>query len=195
MVKQKYRLAVFIVVYRRTKNFFGNKKIKYLLLKRKKHWVGWEFPKGGVDKGESPRETAIRETKEECGQEGFDFKIDAVAAEVAGRKVVSCTLRPRPKASPISEDINQINKWLEEQPDIMTINRKREYNDIKELLAKWLNPEAEGEQETPAAPVAPTESAPAAQSDWVNDNQVTEQERASFTLNTSSSDKFDELFQ
>ena len=164
-------------------------------MKRKKHWVGWEFPKGGVDKGESPRETAIRETKEECGQEGFDFKIDAVAAEVAGRKVVSCTLRPRPKASPISEDINQINKWLEEQPDIMTINRKREYNDIKELLAKWLNPEAEGEQETPAAPVAPTESAPAAQSDWVNDNQVTEQERASFTLNTSSSDKFDELFQ
>jgi hypothetical protein len=77
----------------------------------------------------------------------------------------------------------------------MTINRKREYNDIKELLAKWLNPEAEEEQSSPAPPVAPTESAPAAPSDWVNDNQVTEQERASFTLNTSSSDKFDELFQ
>jgi hypothetical protein len=127
-------------------------------------------------------------------QEGFDFKIDAVAAEVAGRKVVSCTLRPRPKASPISEDINQINKWLEEQPDIMTINRKREYNDIKELLAKWLNPEAEGEQETPVVAPAPLPGTPPP-SDWVNDGQVTEQERASFTLNTSSSDKFDELFQ
>ena len=125
-------------------------------------------------------------------QDGFDFKIDAVAAEVAGRKVVSCTLRPRPKSSPISDDANLVNKWLEEQPDIMTINRKREYNDIKELLAKWLNPEAEEEQQTPAAPA---EAAPAAQSDWVNDNQVTEQERAAFTLNTSSSDKFDELFQ
>jgi hypothetical protein len=128
-------------------------------------------------------------------QDGFDFKIDAVQAEVAGRKVVSCTLRPRPKSSPISEDANQVNKWLEEQPDIMTINRKREYNDIKELLAKWLNPEAEEEQAAPAAPVATTEAAPAVQSDWVNDNQVTEQERAAFTLNTSSSDKFDELFQ
>jgi hypothetical protein len=128
-------------------------------------------------------------------QDGFDFKIDAVAAEVAGRKVVSCTLRPRPKSSPISEDANQVNKWLEEQPDIMTINRKREYNDIKELLAKWLNPDAEEEQAAPAAPVATTEAAPAVQSDWVNDNQVTEQERAAFTLNTSSSDKFDELFQ
>ena len=128
-------------------------------------------------------------------QDGFDFKIDAIAAEVAGRKVVSCTLRPRPKSSPISDDANLVNKWLEEQPDIMTINRKREYNDIKELLAKWLNPEAEEEQQTPAAPSSPTESAPAAQSDWVNDNQVTEQEKAAFSLNTNSSDKFDELFQ
>jgi hypothetical protein len=131
-------------------------------------------------------------------QEGFDFKIDAVAAEVAGRKVVSCTLRPRPKSSPISEDINLINKFLEEQPDIMTINRKREYNDIKELLAKWLNPEAEEEQSSPAAPAAPAapaEAAPATQSDWVNNNQVTEQEKTSFSLNVNSSDKFDELFQ
>jgi hypothetical protein len=129
-------------------------------------------------------------------QDGFDFKIDAVAAEVAGRKVVSCTLRPRPKSSPISEDANQVNKWLEEQPDIMTINRKREYNDIKELLAKWLNPEAEEEQpvDTPS-PTAIPANPPSTQSDWVNDNQVTEQERAAFTLNTSSSDKFDELFQ
>jgi hypothetical protein len=129
-------------------------------------------------------------------QDGFDFKIDAVAAEVAGRKVVSCTLRPRPKSSPISDDANQVNKWLEEQPDIMTINRKREYNDIKELLAKWLNPEAEEEQAAPAAPApTPADPLPEVQSDWVNDNQVTEQEKAAFSLNTNSSDKFDELFQ
>jgi len=129
-------------------------------------------------------------------QDGFDFKIDAVAAEVAGRKVVSCTLRPRPKSSPISDDANQVNKWLEEQPDIMTINRKREYNDIKELLAKWLNPEAEEEQAAPAAPApTPADPLPEVQSDWVNDNQVTEQEKATFSLNTNSSDKFDELFQ
>jgi hypothetical protein len=129
-------------------------------------------------------------------QDGFDFKIDAVAAEVAGRKVVSCTLRPRPKSSPISDDADLVNKWLEEQPDIMTINRKREYNDIKELLAKWLNPEAEEEQSvaTPAPTAIPTTPS-AVQSDWVNDNQVTEQEKAAFSLNTNSSDKFDELFQ
>lgn len=128
-------------------------------------------------------------------QDGFDFKIDAVNAEVAGRKVVSCTLRPRPKSSPISEDANLVNKWLEEQPDIMTINRKREYNDIKELLAKWLNPEAEDEQQAPAAPIAPAAPASEPQSDWTTEGQVTAEERAAFSLNTSSSDKFDELFQ
>ena len=129
-------------------------------------------------------------------QDGFDFKIDAVNAEVAGRKVVSCTLRPRPKSSPITEDAAALDKYLNEQPDIMTINRKREYNDIKELLAKWLNPEAEEEQQAPATTTATTtEAAPATQSDWVNENQVTEQERAAFSLNTNSSDKFDELFQ
>jgi len=126
--------------------------------------------------------------------DGFDFKIDAVHAEVANKKVVSCTLRPRPKSSPISDDANLVNKWLEEQPDIMTINRKREYNDIKELLAKWLNPEAEEEQQAPAAPATPAEAAPAAQSDWTKVGQVTEQERSAFTLNTKASDKFDELF-
>ena len=78
----------------------------------------------------------------------------------------------------------------------MTINRKREYNDIKELLAKWLNPEAEEEQAAPTTTTATTtEAESTTQSDWVNENQVTEQERAAFTLNTNSSDKFDELFQ
>ena len=122
-----------------------------------------------------------------------------MAAEVAGRKVVSCTLRPRPKASPISEDINQINKWLEEQPDIMTINRKREYNDIKELLAKWLNPEAEEEQAAPAAPAAPAptpaDPLPATSPEWDALAYAFPTEDKSFSLNTNSSDKFDELFQ
>lgn len=74
MVKQRYRKAIFIVVYRRTKNIFGSKIIKYLLLNRKKHWTGWEFPKGGIDGKENSFETIEREVFEECGQKGFDFR-------------------------------------------------------------------------------------------------------------------------
>jgi 8-oxo-dGTP pyrophosphatase MutT (NUDIX family) len=74
MVKEKYRKAVFIVVYRKIKSIFGREKVKYLLLKRKKHWIGWEFPKGGIDGRERAIETAKREIFEECGQKGSNLK-------------------------------------------------------------------------------------------------------------------------
>lgn len=61
-MKPEYRKSVFVVVY-----FKQDNKIKYLLLKRKLHWKGWEFPKGGVDNNESEEETARREVKEETG--------------------------------------------------------------------------------------------------------------------------------
>lgn len=64
MKNKSFRPAVFVVVYR-----FNEKDSKplYLILKRKKHWIGWEFVKGGIDKGESKLQTANREVKEEAG--------------------------------------------------------------------------------------------------------------------------------
>jgi|SRR3989344_6426265 len=60
---EKYRKSVFVVVYRRTP-----KGIRYLLLKRKLHWRGWEFPKGGVNPKEKMQDAVKRELKEETGQ-------------------------------------------------------------------------------------------------------------------------------
>jgi len=58
----KYRRAVFIVTYSRTK-----KGVEYLVLKRKLHWKGWEFPKGGIDFLETKRQAVKRELFEETG--------------------------------------------------------------------------------------------------------------------------------
>ena len=60
---KKYRKGVFMVTYRKEKN-----KIYYLVLKRKLHWKGWEFPKGGIEKEESLLNAAKREIEEETGQ-------------------------------------------------------------------------------------------------------------------------------
>ena len=44
---KKYRKAVFVVVYSKTP-----KGVEYLILKRKKHWKGWEFTKGKIERFE-----------------------------------------------------------------------------------------------------------------------------------------------
>ena len=70
MKSKNLRPAVFIVVYAKTP-----KGIEYLLLKRKLHWKGWEFPKGKIEKGESKEQTARREAHEETGLKILKSKI------------------------------------------------------------------------------------------------------------------------
>lgn len=61
--KDKYRRAIFGVTYYIT----PEKKIEYIILKRKKHWKGWEFPKGKIEKFETKKMAAKREVSEETG--------------------------------------------------------------------------------------------------------------------------------
>jgi len=65
----KYRQAVFIATYAKT-----NEGIKYLILKRRHHWRGWEFPKGGINFSESKKSTVRREILEETGRKTLKVK-------------------------------------------------------------------------------------------------------------------------
>ncbi len=69
MQKEKYRKAVFIVAYAKTK-----KGIEYLLLRRKLHWKGWEFSKGAIKFSEEKKKAVKRELKEETGLEPIKIK-------------------------------------------------------------------------------------------------------------------------
>lgn len=62
-MNKKYRKGIFIVVYSMDKN---NSPL-YLILKRKLHWSGYEFPKGGKKFLESKIHAVKRELLEETG--------------------------------------------------------------------------------------------------------------------------------
>ncbi len=67
--KTQYRKAVFILCYAIEKEV-----PQYLLLKRKLHWKGWEFPKGRIEKGETKIGAARRELKEETGHTALKIR-------------------------------------------------------------------------------------------------------------------------
>ena len=117
-------------------------------------------------------------------QEGFDFTVKAVNSETAGRKGLKCTISPRPKASPLSANATEAEKWLNEQPNILQIQKKYKFDELKEILQNFiLGPEdADNEDE-----IGTVVSAPAPASAPQND----------FTLKTKPKSKaasFDELF-
>ena len=88
-MKQKltYRPAVFIVMYK-----IEERKPIYLLLRRKLHWKGWEFPKGKIEKGESKVKAAKREAREESGLRIIKIK----KFNVSGKYKYSKLLADRP---------------------------------------------------------------------------------------------------
>lgn len=111
--------------------------------------------------------------------DGRDMTIDTVGPEVTGTKYNKSSVRIKPKTSPLSEDNEQIKKWISEQPDVLQHYKKYEFEEMKNILMEWLEPNAETEE--PAV----EEEAPAP---------------SSFNLNTSAKKKgfdeeeFDELF-
>jgi len=66
----KYRRAIFGVTY----YISPEGKIEYILLKRKKHWKGWEFPKGKIERFETKKRAARREVSEETGRKVLKIK-------------------------------------------------------------------------------------------------------------------------
>ncbi|PIO07999.1 hypothetical protein COU59_02375 [Candidatus Pacearchaeota archaeon CG10_big_fil_rev_8_21_14_0_10_34_12] len=66
---EKYRKAVFVVTYAKTKEG-----IMFLVLKRKYHWHGWEFTKGGINPRESKKSAVAREVFEETGENAKEIK-------------------------------------------------------------------------------------------------------------------------
>ncbi len=127
-------------------------------------------------------------------QDGRDFTVEATNGEVAGRSVVKCALRPKPKTSPITEDAALLQRILDEQPDILSLNRRYTFDDLKSILEKFLNPEDDIEDNVPLASSTVADS-----EEETSDLPWEKPEAKPYTLENvapkvTNADKFDELF-
>jgi hypothetical protein len=86
--------------------------------------------------------------------QGRDITIETLGKESTGLTYNKSTIRVRTKTTPLSENADQVKKWLTEQPDPVAQFKKYSYDEMKSALLSYLNPEteAEEEEEAPAAP-------------------------------------------
>jgi len=79
--------------------------------------------------------------------DGRDFTVEAVTGDIGGRQGIKCSIRVKPKTTVLSSDKSEIKSWLTEQPNILELQKKNSYEDLKDILKRFLNPEEEEESE------------------------------------------------
>lgn len=73
--------------------------------------------------------------------DGRDFTVDVVKGDIGGRQGLKSSIRIKPKTTALSSDASLIQTFLKEQPVLLEIQRKMEFEALKEVLQNWLSPE------------------------------------------------------
>ena len=137
--------------------------------------------------------------------EGRDFTLEAVMGDIGGRQGLKSSIRVKPKTSPLGGK-SDIEKWLDDQPNILELQRKIEFDKLKETLQNWLNPEdavevsddEDEDEETTETPSKVKNDLPWTDEDEDEDEDETPKKSTkNYELKTkkSKADKFDELFE
>lgn len=71
---------------------------------------------------------------------------DMIVEKVNGNPYPEITVRARRNSSPLSDDAEQVKKWLNEQPNPIECFRKPDYDYIKGQLQRYLTPDASKEE-------------------------------------------------
>lgn len=82
-------------------------------------------------------------------EEGRDFTVELVTGDIGGRQGLKSSIRIKPKQSQLSDNSKTIKVWLDEQPDILSVQRKYSFDDLKSILETFLTPE-ESDDKLPA---------------------------------------------
>lgn len=109
--------------------------------------------------------------------EGRDVIVETQDKATTGLMYNTSTVRISVKVTPLSKDATQVQKWLNNQPDPLSIFKKWSYDEMKDALAAHLNPEESIKENA--------------------DNVEVKEEPKTFSLNVTKKavdDNFDDLF-
>ena len=109
---------------------------------------------------------------------GRDIGIERQTPAEAGNQYGKTTVRVKPNQTAITEDSNQLQSIFDNQSDLTELYTEPSYDELKEVLANYLNPDS-AESETSDANTTTTEKV-------ANETETTKKEDVS--------DAFDELF-
>jgi hypothetical protein len=74
---------------------------------------------------------------------GHDIGIEFIPQKKSKTNFAETTVRVKPKSTPVSTSAEEMEKYLTEQPDVFEIFTAPSYNELKDFLEKYLNPDAD----------------------------------------------------
>lgn len=127
-------------------------------------------------------------------QKGFDFVVEKVPPKTEGA-FADITVRPRRDSSVLSENKEEIKKWLKDQPKVLDLFRKPQYDWLKKQLKAYLEGKPAAEEQPAAA--ENKEEAPAKEEKKEEAPKAETKVRAGGPAapKKSTASKFDDLFK
>jgi hypothetical protein len=132
---------------------------------------------------------------------GRDINVETVGPESTGTPYNKSSVRVKLKTSPLSEDKNQVEKWMSEQPNPVDSFKKYSFAEMKSALEKWLSPEDEVEEGDIISGTNDSfeDEAPVSKLPWDEERLAESKKPTNYSLNTSKvkqskGDQFDSLF-
>lgn len=122
---------------------------------------------------------------------GFDFVVEKTPPKTEGA-YADISIRPKRDNSVLSEDKAQVKKWLTEQPKVLDLFRKPQYDWLKKQLKAYL--EGKPAAEEAEAPKAEEKAEEAPKADTAAEAKP-KPAAPKMVLKKNTTSKFDELFK
>lgn len=128
---------------------------------------------------------------------GFDFVVEKTPPKTDGA-YADITIRPKRDNSVLSEDKAEVKKWLTEQPKVLDLFRKPQYDWLKKQLKAYLEGKPAAEESESNTAAAPKEEAKAETETPAKEEAKPAPKKAAAPVaapKKSVTNKFDDLFK